>query len=89
MTSERCLSACADTQTGLPVAIKADTPLIDHQQVLATRMPGSLVTSWRATGENARTVGISGDSMLQLKEECGSEDLISGHRSVLARSRLS
>jgi len=24
MTSERCLSACANTQTGLPAAIKAD-----------------------------------------------------------------
>jgi len=24
MTSERCLPACADTQTGLPAAIKAD-----------------------------------------------------------------
>lgn len=25
MTSERCLSVCADTQTGLPATIKADT----------------------------------------------------------------
>lgn len=33
MTSERCLSACADTQTGLPVAIKAEL-LTDHQTVL-------------------------------------------------------
>ena len=32
MTSERCLPACAVTQTGFPTAIKA-MPQIDHQTI--------------------------------------------------------
>ena len=44
MTSERCLRVCADTQIGLPAAIKADPTTLITRQSSATRMPG--LSAW-------------------------------------------
>ena len=51
MTSERCLSACADTQTGLPAAVKVG-PLIDYQTNIRQR---GYQACLRATHRQARS----------------------------------
>jgi len=59
MTPERCL---------LPRGYKSPMPRFDHQTIFGNADAGPLVASWRSTDKTEKTVGISGDSMLQLRD---------------------